>query len=129
MRRTVFCLIMILGIPALAFGGQWEGTIQGLFCAIHGQICPTGQEDPYIAAENTFVLMVDKDTWYLLPNLHQGIKTRHLNDRVRVKGKKSPKYKAIEVEALQVKKDGSWDTVWSEEMQEDVEKRFGTWGM
>ena len=128
--KTVFlAIIMVMCIPAMAIGGQWEGSIQGLSCAMHGKVCPTGMEDPYIAVEDNFVLYTDKDTWFLLPNVSKGVMIRNLNEPVRVLGTKNAKHPAINVDEFQIQKNGEWQTVWTEKMEEDVQKLIETWGM
>lgn len=128
--KTVFlAIIMVMCIPAMAIGGQWEGSIQGLSCAMHGKVCPTGMEDPYIAVEDNFVLYTGEDSWFLLPNINKGVMIRYLNEPVRVLGTKNSNHPAINVNEFQVKKDGEWQTIWSEKMEEDVQKLIETWGM
>jgi len=129
MKTIILTLIIAICIPAMAFGGQWEGSIQGLSCAMHGQVCPTGMEDPYIAIENNYVLYTGKDTWFLLSNLSKGVMVRHLNEPVRVIGTKNGKHQAIDVDELQTQKDGEWQTAWSKAMQKEVDRLVETWGM
>ena len=129
MKTIILTLIMAICIPAMAFSGQWEGTIQGLSCAMHGKVCPTGMEDPYIAVEDNFVLYSDKGTWFLLPNINKGVMIRNLNEPVRVLGTKNEKHPAINVDEFQVRRNGEWKTVWTEEMEENVQKLIETWGM
>jgi len=128
MKTIIFALLMVLCVPAMAFSGQWDGSIQGLTCALHGKVCPSGMEDPYIAVEDNFVLLTGDDTWFLLPNLNEDILVRYLNEPVRVIGTKNAKHNAITVEKLQAKKNGEWKTIWSEDLEKDVRNLIQTWG-
>ena len=105
-----------------------ERSIQDLTCALHGKVCPSGMEDPYIAVEDYFVLLTGDDTWFLLPNLSEDILVRHLNEPVRVIGTKNEKHNAITVENLQAKRNGEWKTIWSEDLEKDVRTLMQTWG-
>ena len=129
MKTLIILMAMVLFVPGMAFAGQWDGSIQGLSCAMHGKMCPTGMEDPYIAVEDNFVLQKGADNWYLLPNLEEGVMVRYLNQPVRVVGTKNPKYEAIDVEELHVQRDGEWKIVWSKEMEKEMITIKETWGM
>lgn len=128
MKTIIISLMMFFCIPAMAFSGQWEGSIQGLTCALHGKVCPSGMEDPYIAIEDNFVLITGKDTWFLLPNLKEDIMVRYLNEPVRVIGTKSDKHNAITVDEFQAKKGGEWKTIWSKQMENEARDLVDTWG-
>jgi hypothetical protein len=82
-----FLVPMIIGIvflmaPVMAIGASVTGSIQGFNCVTQGKVCPIGMEDPVIAAENVFVLLVDaaKGDYYFIPNVDRGILARHINE-------------------------------------------------
>ncbi|HMA85532.1 MAG TPA: hypothetical protein VKN73_07500 [Desulfosalsimonadaceae bacterium] len=129
MKTMILSIIILICLPAMAFSGQWEGSIQGLTCAMHGKVCPSGMEDPYIAIEDNYVFYTGKDTWYLLPNVSKRVLVRHLNDPVRVIGTKNAKHPAIDVEEIQIKKNGEWQTAWSKQLQKEADQMINTWGM
>ncbi len=75
-----FWVPMIIGIvfmmaPVMAIGASLTGSIQGFNCVTQGKVCPIGMEDPVIAAENVFVLLVDaaKGDYYFVPNVDRAI--------------------------------------------------------
>lgn len=81
MRRSLlFCMALFVWtlVPALAMGGVVEETIQGLTCVTFGKVCPVDKEDPMIAAERVFVVLVKADDYYLVPNLDRAILARHI---------------------------------------------------
>ena len=119
---SVALLIFVL-IPVWAAAATVEGSVQGFNCVIAGKVCPIGKEDPMIAAERVFVVLTKDNDYYFVPNLSRGILARHINQMVRVTGKISSKYKAIQAETLEVLKKGSWKQTWSLE-----EERRIYWG-
>jgi hypothetical protein len=124
-NRLFSIILMVFALlPALAFAGQWEGSIQGLMCVTEGQVCPVGMEDALIATESTFVLLTDDGTWYMLPNLDRGILARHINQRVLVEGDKGERYNAITVDVLKVWQKGRWRVAWSLEMQQRLKEKI-----
>jgi hypothetical protein len=108
-KRTLLTMALLIStlLPALALAGTVEGTIQGLTCVTVGKVCPVDKEDPVIAAERIFVVLVKADEYCLVPNLDRGILARHINQVVRVTGEISPKYKSIKAEKLEVLRDGT----------------------
>ena len=127
MKRNRFLSVVglvIMLLPAPAFAGEWEGSIQGLMCVTEGKVCPAGMEDALIATESTFVLLTDDDTWYMLPNLDRGILARHINQRALVEGDKGERSNAIIVDVLKVWQKGKWKVAWSLEMQQRLKEKI-----
>jgi hypothetical protein len=131
-KRALFLVVtlVLLGSPLFAVEGTVEGTIQGFNCVTAGKICPVGKEDPMIAAERVFVVLEKggKD-YYFVPNLDRAILARHINEMVRVTGKMDEKYRSINAEKLEVKEVGSWKTVWSTQMEQELLDKMekGAW--
>ncbi|PKN32995.1 MAG: hypothetical protein CVU61_15440 [Deltaproteobacteria bacterium HGW-Deltaproteobacteria-19] len=133
MKRFFVPMLIALAIvaaPVYAVGAQFVGSIQGFNCVTQGKLCPVGQEDPVIAAENVFVLLVDaaKGEYYFVPNLDRGIMARHINQTARITGKANMSMKSIAAEKLEVMgADRSWRQAWAKEWEEDIYKQlFGT---
>jgi hypothetical protein len=115
---VVFVLVLV---PVYALADTVEGTIQGFTCATQGKVCPVGQEDPMIAVERVFVVLDKAGKYFFIPNLDRGILARHLNQIVRVTGKKSSQHPSIKAEKLEYMQGGAWKTGWSLTMM----KEFG----
>ncbi len=132
MRRLVILglllLLVLAAAPPAAAAQRWQGSIQGLNCVTLGKICPINLEDPLIALEKTFVLLMADGTWYYLPNLDRGILARHLNRTVVVEGRQEKGARAILVDKLLVKQGKAWREVWSPAMERDLQERLMNWG-
>lgn len=124
-------LPMIIGVaflfaPVLAIGANLAsvtGSIQGFNCVTQGKVCPIGMEDPVIAAENVFVLLVDaaKGEYYFVPNVDRGIMARHINQQVRIDGRVSQMGKSIRASDIYTQQpDRSWKKVWSTNWQDRI---------
>ena len=117
--------IVLLLAPVLAIGASITGSIQGFNCVTQGKVCPIGMEDPVIAAENVFVLLVDaaKGDYYFLPNVDRGILARHINEQVKVDGTVNAKMKSIkatDIYTMDAKK--AWKKVWSLDLEDKMYK-------
>ncbi len=133
MKRFFVPMLIALAIvaaPVYAVGAQFVGSIQGFNCVTQGKLCPVGKEDPVIAAENVFVLLVDaaKGEYYFVPNLDRAIMARHINQTARITGKANMSMKSIAAEKLEVMgADRSWRQAWAQVWGEDIYKQlFGT---
>ncbi len=122
-----FLVPMIIGVvfmmaPVLAIGATLTGTIQGFNCVTQGKICPIGMEDPVIAAENVFVLLVDaaKGEYYFVPNVDRGILARHINEQVRIDGKVNAKMKSIHATDIYVGGKKVWDVNLEDKIYKDL---------
>jgi hypothetical protein len=120
---------MIIGIvflmaPVMAIGASVTGSIQGFSCVTQGKVCPIGMEDPMIAAENVFVLLVDaaKGDYYFVPNVDRGILARHINEQVTVNGTVNAKMKSIKASDITIK----GKKVWSVDLEDKIYKDI--WG-
>lgn len=119
-------LLAFVLIPAWAMAGTGsvEGTVQGFHCVMMGKTCPVGKEDPVIAAERVFVVLTSAGNHYFVPNLDRAILARHVAQRVRVSGDINSKYKSIKAKTFEVWKNGKWKTVWSQAMQDEINKEL-----
>lgn len=98
-----------------------EGTLNGLLCAQRGYICPIEDLDVVVSLESDFVLMQADGKYVFIPNIDRAVKARHMLDKVKVIGKKHPRYNSIVVREFQVEQDdGSYRTTWSAQMQRRV---------
>jgi hypothetical protein len=120
-----FLVPMIIGIvfmmaPVMAIGASLTGSIQGFNCVTQGKVCPIGMEDPVIAAENVFVLLVDaaKGEYYFIPNVDRAILARHINEQVKVDGTVNAKMKSIKATEISVK----GKKVWSVDLEDKIYK-------
>ncbi|MCF8033785.1 MAG: hypothetical protein K9K66_14975 [Desulfarculaceae bacterium] len=130
MRRfAVAMLALALWLaPAPALAAEWQGSIQGLGCVTKGLVCPINMEDPLIALEKNFVLLIKDGEFYHLPNLDRAILARHLNRPVKVVGELLPGSKSIMVEHLYLSKNGQWRESWSPEMERELIEQLQSWG-
>jgi hypothetical protein len=124
----IFVGIVLLLAPVLAIGASITGSVQGFNCVTQGKLCPIGMEDPVIAAENVFVVLVDaaKGDYYFVPNLDRGILARHINTEVKVDGAVNSKMKSIRATDLYVMgADKKWNKVWARDKEDQIYKDLG----
>ena len=122
-----FWVPMIIGIvfmmvPVMAIGASITGSIQGFNCVTQGKVCPIGMEDPVIAAENVFVLLVDaaKGDYYFVPNVDRAILARHINEQVKIEGTVNAKMKSIKATAIYVKDKKVWSLDLEDKIYQDI---------
>lgn len=117
---TMIIGVVFLMVPVFAIGATLTGSIQGLNCVTAGKVCPIGMEDPVIAAENVFVLLVDaaKGDYYFVPNVDRGILARHINQEVKITGTVNSKMKSIKASEISV----AGKKVWSVDMEDAIYK-------
>jgi hypothetical protein len=128
MKKVIPFIVVLLTVSmfsVVAMAASVEGSVQGFTCVTQGKVCPVGQEDPMIAAENVFVVLTAAMKFYFVPNLDRGIMARHINEKVKVEGKMSGTYNAITATALYTWRDGNWNKVWDEAMQRIVFEDLG----
>ena len=109
--------------PMMATAASLTGSIQGLACVTQGKVCPIGMEDPVIAAENVFVLLVDasKGEYYFVPNVDRGIMARHINEQVKIDGTVNEKMKSIKASDIYtMDAKNQWKKVWSVDLQDKI---------
>jgi hypothetical protein len=119
---------MIIGVvfmlaPVMAIGASITGSIQGFNCVTQGKVCPIGGEDPIIAVENVFVVLVDaaKGDYYFVPNVDRGIMARHINQMVKVDGTINAKTKSIKASDLYVQDaNKAWKKTWSANWEDTI---------
>ena len=121
--------MVILIAPVMAIGASITGSVQGFNCVTQGKVCPIGMEDPVIAAEQVFVVLVDaaKGEYYFVPNVDRGIMARHINEQVKVEGTINAKMKSIKATNLytmDAKK--NWKKTWALDLEDKIyEDIFG----
>jgi hypothetical protein len=115
---TMIIGVVFLMIPVFAIGATLTGSIQGFNCVTAGKVCPVGMEDPVIAAENVFVLLVDaaKGSYYFVPNVDRGIMARHINQEVKITGTVNEKMKSIKASQIDV----AGKKVWSSDLEDSI---------
>ena len=115
----IIVLVFML-VPVFAIGATLTGSIQGFNCVTQGKICPIGMEDPVIAVENVFVLLVDaaKSEYYFVPNVDRGILARHINQTVAITGTVNSKMKSIKASEISV----AGKKVWSVDLEDAIYK-------
>ena len=125
-KFSVFALALfvLILLPVWASAGTVEGSIQGLTCVTTGKLCPVGKEDPMAAIEKVFVVLTAGKNYYFVPNVDRAVLARHLNQRVRVTGKVSTKYPAINAIKIDVFQGGAWKTTWSWAIQAELQKEI-----
>lgn len=118
----IVCIALLLA-PVLAIGAGITGSVQGFNCVTQGKVCPIGMEDPVIAAENLFVVLVDavKGEYYFVPNVDRGILARHINEQVMIQGTVNAKMKSVHAtEIFTLQPDKSWRKVWSNNWEDRI---------
>ena len=74
--------------------------------------------------EPDFALILNDGNYWLMPNIARHVKAKYVHNAIRVTGDLNSKYNSIEVDKLEVKKNGSYATVWSKEMmRREMENR------
>jgi len=121
---TIIGMVFMMA-PVMAIGASTMGSVQGFNCVTQGKVCPIGMEDPVIAAENVFVLLVDaaKGEYYFVPNVDRAILARHINEQVKIDGNVNAKtmtIQASDIYTLDAK--NSWRKVWSTNLEDSVYK-------
>lgn len=101
-----------------------EGKLNGLECASRGVECPVDKLDPHMAVERDFVVQTADGQYYFITNLDRAIKARHALEKVRVEGKLSPKFNAINANEFWVDKGNGYRLIWSMELQQQEERRM-----
>ena len=114
--------IVFMMAPVMAIGASLTGSIQGFNCVTQGKVCPIGMEDPVIAAEQVFVLLVDaaKGEYYFVPNVDRGILARHINETVKIDGTVNAKLKSIKATDIYVKGKKVWDVNLEDKIYKDI---------
>ena len=111
---------LILTMPGLALAGSYVGSIQGFNCVTQGKVCPVGREDPMVGAEQVFVLLMEANKYYFVPNLDRGIMARHFNALVKIEGTTSDSFNSIQARDLYVKENGRWKKAWSRNLEDEI---------
>ena len=131
MKKIALSAIVVLMLalsPLVAFAAetQLEGSVQGFTCVTQGKTCPVGKEDPMAGVERVFVLLTGDNDYYFIPNVDRAILARHLNERIRVSGELSSKYKSMEATKIEYMKNGMWERAWGRYDELDILKDLST---
>lgn len=122
--RPLFLLNLLLAIllllPLMASAASIEGNMNGISCAVAGVFCPIDKADPLVALESDFVVQTADGTFYLIPNVDRAVKARAALEEVVVSGDVNEKYKTIDANKIQVRRDGQLKTIWTQEMQDEL---------
>jgi hypothetical protein len=118
-KILVLAVAMALIVPAAAIAKTdvrtFKGTIEGALCVLDGKKCPPDDLDAHLLIENNFVLLASDGKYYYMPNLSRNVKTRYAGKDVQITGK--VKGESIIVDKLEVKKDGKYKLIWTQEKQ------------
>lgn len=97
-----------------------EGHIEALECIMYGKPCPVDNLDPHMAPVTDFVLFLGKGSeHYLLPNIPRSVKAQYIGKAIKVTGEVNKTYRTIKANKLEVKRSGSYKTVWPRESKRD----------
>ncbi len=118
--KLSFVLAALLMLPLVVNAGSVEGKMNGISCAIAGVVCPIDKLDPLVALEKDFVIQQADGSFYLIPNVDRAVKARMVLDDVIVTGAVNDKYKSVEADEIQVKRDGEFKVVWSQKIQDEL---------
>jgi len=118
-KILVLAVAMALIVPAAAIAKTdvrtFKGTIEGALCVLDGKKCPPDDLDAHLLIENNFVLLASDGKYYYMPNLSRNVKARYAGKDVQITGK--VKGESIIVDKLEVKKDGKYKLIWTQEKQ------------
>lgn len=120
--NTLPAFLMLL--PLVASAASVEGRMNGISCAVAGVFCPIDKADPLVALESDFVVQTADGTFYLIPNVDRAVKARVVLENVVVTGDINDKYKTIDADKLEVVRDGSMKTVWTQKMQDELREEL-----
>ena len=120
MKKTALTIMMVMMmalVPITGFAADktFEGSIQGFTCVTQGTTCPVGQEDPMAAVERVFVLLTADNNYYFVPNVDRAVLSRHINEKIQIRGEMNEKYKSIQAKEILAMNKGSWQKVWDPE--------------
>ena len=105
-----------------------EGKIQSLTCVLNNNFCPVDQNDPVLGFEKTFVIAGQNNSVHFIENVDRFILSRNVLQKVRVTGEKTPKYKFVTAEKIEVYQQGKWKEVWNleeEKMHAEYNSDYG----
>jgi hypothetical protein len=111
-------------VPLMVSAATVEGKMNGISCAVAGVFCPIDKADPLVALESDFVVQTPDGTFYLVPNIDRAVKARVVLEDVIVTGDVNDRYKSIDADKLEVKRDGSMKTVWTQKMQDELREQL-----
>lgn len=120
---SVLCTALLV-LPLMASAATVQGKMNGISCAVAGVFCPIDKADPLVALESDFVVQTPDGTFYLIPNVDRAVKARVVLEDVIVTGDINDRYKTIDAEKLEVERDGSMKTVWTQKMQDELREQL-----
>lgn len=101
------------------------GTINGLRCVTDGVKCPVDRDDPVIETLADFVLQSEGEEYFYLHNVGLKVKESLVLRTVRVTGEVNRRYQSMDVQRIEVEKNGEFKTVWSPVRREDEYRQPG----
>lgn len=125
--RTLLPLLALVGgglTMTTAVAETVSGKINGHGCAHGGHTCPADELDPHLAFEPDFVLQQADGEYYFLSNVPRETKVRHVLEQAKATGTVNERYNTMVVDQLQVKEDGSYETVWTQEAHKAAQERI-----
>ncbi len=117
--------VMILTVIAVAFSAAptpamertLAGRIVGLNCILEPNLCAVDKQDPHIALNTDFVLLLKNADHYLLTNVPREVKIQFFRMQIEVTGNVSDEYRSITVDTLKIRNGGKYIKVWSHDME------------
>lgn len=123
---VVLGLLGTLGLTGSASASETvAGTINGLRCVTDGVKCPVDADDPLIETLADFVLQADGENYFYLHNVGVEVKESLVLETVRVTGEVNRRYRSMDVERIEVEKNGEFTTVWTPARREDDYRQPG----
>ncbi len=125
--RTLLLLLALAGTGLAATSAGAEtvtGKLNGHGCAHGGHTCPADALDPHVAFEPDFVLQQADGEYYFLSNVPRTTKVRYVLEEARATGELNERYNTMVVDELQVKQNGSFQTVWTQAAQKAALERI-----
>ena len=101
------------------------GTINGLRCVTDGLKCPVDAADPVIETLADFVLEAGGEDYFYLHNVAIEVKESLVLEQVRVTGEVNRRYRSMDVQRIEVEKNGEFKTVWTPARREDDYRQPG----
>ncbi|WP_295881364.1 hypothetical protein [uncultured Thiohalocapsa sp.] len=113
-------LAAAMSVDAMVRAETLEGRLNGQSCAQRGHLCPARNLDAHLSFELDFVLLQADGGYWFLSNVPREAKVRHVLKQVRVRGSLNETYRSIDVDALMVRTEDGFETVWTPRAQQQA---------